>query len=490
MNRITVLLIAVLFTLLNSVRAQDIDLLIKNGHLIDPKNNIDGTMDVAIKDNKILEVAKNIPSNRAQTVVDAKGLYVTPGFIDLHSHAQFPKSREFQAHDGVTTALELEVGVYPVAEWYESQGTSALINFGASVSHLAARAKVKDGIDIGHLTSLKGFKIARQSTRWERESANNSEIEQLIINLNQGLEEGALGVGLPLQYTSGATREEIFRVFKFAAKKNTTIFVHLRFSGNNEIDGGVAALQEIIANVATTGASTHVAHITSTGLNQTPQMIEMIDDANARGFDLSLETYPYTAASTMIASTFFDPGWQQRYGISYGDLLYIKTNKRLTEENFQMYREQGGLVITHMIPPDIALYAVQQPSVLIASDAIGFIKGRGHPRAAGTFARVLGHYAREQKALTLMQALRKMTIMPAKRLAEYVPQMRNKGRLQVGADADITIFNLETIIDKATYENPMQHSKGIEYVIVNGELVIKDGKLIQGNKPGRPIRNN
>ncbi|MGR9053347.1 MAG: amidohydrolase family protein [Gammaproteobacteria bacterium] len=464
------------------------DIVITEGRIIDPETAFDAVRNLAVDQGKIVKITSEPLQGRA--TIDAKGLAVAPGFIDLHSHAQFPESRKFQAHDGVTTALELEVGVYPVAAWYDAQGGSALINFGATVSHLAARANVMDGLSIGHLTSPKGFEIARRSDRWVKDAANASETERLVRALDRGLSEGALGVGLPLQYTAGASREEIFRVFKLAAQKDATLFNHLRFSGNTQVDGGIAGLQEILGNAAATGASAHIAHITSSGIRQTSDMVEMIVGAKAQGLEISMEAYPYTAASTALGSAFFDPGWQQRYGIDYGDLVYVKTNERLTEENFLKYRAQGGLVIAHMIPGDITLFAVRHPSVMIASDALNFINGNGHPRAAGTFARVLGRYVREKKALPLMQALRKMTIMPAQRLEKYVPQMRTKGRVQVGADADLTLFNPNTVIDTATYENPMRYSAGIEYVIVNGKLIIEEGELIDGVFPGRPIRNS
>ena len=133
--------------------------------------------------------------------------------------------------------------------------------------------------------------------------------------------------------------------------------------------------------------------------------------------------------------------------------------------------------------------AIAHPGVMIASDGVPFVNGTGHPRGAGTFARVLGHYVREKKTLGLMDALAKMTILPARRVETVAPAMRNKGRIAVVADADITVFDPATVVDRATFEKPTQTSTGISYVLVNGTFVVKDGQLVKGAMPGRPIRS-
>jgi dihydroorotase len=206
--------------------------------------------------------------------------------------------------------------------------------------------------------------------------------------------------------------------------------------------------------------------------------------------DITTEVYPYTAACTMLESAMFDPGWQDNLKINYGDLTWAATGERLTRETFERYRKQGGWVIMHLMKDENIERAIAHPGVIIASDGVPFIGGKGHPRGAGTFARVLGHYSRDKKLLPLMDALAKMTILPARRLEGFVPAMKAKGRMAVGADADITVFDPATVLDLATFEAPTTPSAGIAHVIVNGTLVVRDGQLVKGAMPGRGVRVN
>jgi hypothetical protein len=251
--------------------------------------------------------------------------------------------------------------------------------------------------------------------------------------------------------------------------------------------GVVDATQEVLADALVSGGALHIVHITSMGLRQTSLLLQMIEAARTRGVDVSTEAYPYTAGSTALDSAVFNPGWQERLGISYSEIQWVATGERLNAETFAKYRAQGGNVVIHSIPEDVVRQALRNPLVMIASD--GFINsGKGHPRGAGCYARVLGYYVRDEKVLPLMEALRRMTLMPAQRLEAAVPQMRNKGRIKMGADADITVFDPATVKDQATFEKPAQYSTGIPYVLVNGVLVVRNGELVADAAPGVAIR--
>jgi N-acyl-D-aspartate/D-glutamate deacylase len=264
-----------------------------------------------------------------------------------------------------------------------------------------------------------------------------------------------------------------------AARWKVPIFTHVR---SMTID----AMQEVIANGAATGVPLHIVHVNSMSLGALPVVLDLIDSARKRGLDITTEAYPYTAASTFLESTMFDEGWQERLGISYQDLQWVPTGERLTRDTFERYRKQGGVVIMHLMKPEWIQRAMASPFVMIASDGMPYAPG-AHPRSAGTFSRVLGFYSREQKVLPLMQALAKMTIMPARRLETFAPAMKNKGRLKVGADADITVFDAATVKDTATFEKGLSFSAGIEHVLVNGVAVVRDGKTIANAFPGRAV---
>jgi dihydroorotase len=217
----------------------------------------------------------------------------------------------------------------------------------------------------------------------------------------------------------------------------------------------------------------------------------LINGARARGLDVTTEAYPYNASATALQSAIFDPGFQQRLGIDYKDLLWPATGERLTAESFERYRKQGGLVIGFVIPDSAPDQAYRIPHVIVASDGgIQLQDGKflGHPRGAGTHARILGRFVRERGVISLMDAVRKMTLLPAQRLEIVDPDMKRKGRIQAGADADLVIFDPARVIDRATFEQPAQYSDGIVHVMVNGTLVVRNSSLVPGAAPGRALR--
>jgi N-acyl-D-aspartate/D-glutamate deacylase len=451
------------------------DLVIANGRVMDPETGLDTIRNVGIRAGKISAISET-PIQGAATI-DAKGLVVAPGFIDLHEHGQEPRNYQFQAHDGVTTSLELEAGTDDVDRWYAAREEKSLINFGVSIGHIPVRMKVMH--DPG--TFLPTGDAAHRT-------ASVEELAQIEQQMEKGFQRGALAEGMGVNYTAAATHSEIVDMFRIAAKYGASVHVHLRYGGIKEPVTGLAALEEVLAAAASTGAPLHVVHITSMGLRDTPDLIAMVEGAQRHGLDVTTECYPYTAGSTLLQSAVFDPGWQESMGITYKDIQWTDTGERLTADTFEKYRKQGGVVVIHSIPEQAARTAVANPIVMIASDGMLITGAKVHPRGQGTFSRVLGHYVREEKALDLMTALRKMTLMPAQRLEKRAPAFHDKGRIRVGADADITIFDPARVIDKATYEEPLQYSEGISFVLVNGVPVVKNGQLVDGVFPGQPAR--
>jgi dihydroorotase len=448
---------------------------IANGRVMDPESGLDAVRNVGISGGKIRVISTD--TLQGKSTVDAKGLVVAPGFIDLHEHGQEQRNYQFQAHDGVTTSLELEAGTADVASWYADREGKSLINFGVSIGHIPVRMKVLH--DPG--TFLPTGDAAHRA-------ATSQELAEISAEMEKGFRQGALAEGMGVNYTAAASHWEIVEMFRIAARHGASVHVHLRYAGLKEPTTGLAALEEVLAAAAATGAPLHVVHITSMGLKYTPQLISMVEGAQRHGLDVTTECYPYTAGSTALQSAIFDPGWQESMGITYKDVQWTETGERLTAENFEKYRKIGGIVVIHSIPEEAARTAVANPIVMIASDGMPITGSKVHPRGQGTFSRVLGHYVREEKALDLMLALRKMTLMPAQRLEKRAPMFKDKGRIRVGADADITVFDAARIIDKATYEEPLKYSEGIQFVFVNGVAVLKEGQLVEGVFPGRAAR--
>ena len=468
---------------LSSQAAESFDVVIANGRVMDPESGLDAVRNVGIRGGKITAIS-NAPLEGKQTI-DAKGLVVAPGFIDLHEHGQQPRNYQFQAHDGLTTSLELEAGTDDVDKWYAEREGKSLINFGVSIGHIPTRIRVLAGAQAG--ASLSSSHSPAVDAANHRE-ATPEELAKLREAMEKGFQQGALAEGMGINYTPGASHWEIVEMFRVAAKYSAPVHVHLRYSSLLEPETGLNAIEEVIAAAAATGASLHVVHITSMGLKNTPQLIEMVAGAQKQGLDVTTECYPYTASSTYLDSAIFDEGWQEKYGITYKDLQWAETGERLTAETFAKYRKQGGVVVIHEIPPEAARAAVASPIVMIGSDGMPITGPKVHPRGQGTFSRVLGHYVREEKALDLMTALKKMTLMPAERLEKRAPMFKDKGRIRLGADADITVFDASRVIDKATFEEPLQYSGGIQFVLVNGVAVVRDGQLIDGVFPGRAAR--
>ncbi len=457
------------------------DLVLANGRVMDPATGLDSVRHVGINGDSIAAISATPLSGTV--VVDVANLVVAPGFIDLHAHGQTPGDMALQAQDGVTTALELEMGAYPVAAWYRSMEGRAPINYGATVSHRLARFAVfHPGLETStDALSRAAIAALGPNPAGANQPAGPAQLDSLAAAMTRGLDEGALGIGFGINYTPAATPAEIERLFRVAAERKVPAFVHTRAFG-------IGPIREIIATARTTGAALHIVHIGSSSIGDLPEALAVIDSAKAAGLDLTTEVYPYTAASTAIESAIFNPGWQDNFKISYGDVVWALTGERLTRESFDRYRKQGGWVIIHMMKAENVERAIAHPGVMIASDGVPFVNGTGHPRGAGTFARVLGFYSRERRVLPLMEALAKMTLLPARRLEAHVPAMRNKGRIAVGADADITVFDPATVLDRATFEQPTRTSAGIPFVLVAGTFVVRDGKLVADAVPGRPIR--
>jgi len=447
------------------------DLVLHGGRVIDPETSLDAVRDVGIRNGQIVVISDQPLSGKR--VIDTTALVVAPGFIDLHQHDLSPDGMRLKAMDGVTTALELEIGPPDVRKFLDERQNTSVINFGTTASHPWARAYAFD-------VQPKTGELIPSSGDDTNKPATAEQIQRMQQRLRHQIDAGGLGIGMGIQYTPGASRSEIIEMFRVAAERDMPVFVHMR--GDR-----VESVSEVIAAAAVTGAPLHIVHINSSCLREAPECLRMVAGARARGLDVTTEAYPYIAGMTQINSALFNPGWQEKILATYSDIMIPATGERLTRERFDELHAspKPQLVIIFNNSQTVVDGIIENPLVMIASDG-----GPGHPRNAGTFGRVYDEYVRQRGTLTVMEVVRKMSYMPAVRLEKSTPQARKKGRLQVGADADVVVFDPETFRDQSTFEKPAVPTTGVRYLLVNGALVVDGGRLVSGVMPGKAITSN
>ncbi|MGA2345090.1 MAG: amidohydrolase family protein [Candidatus Sulfotelmatobacter sp.] len=455
--------------------AQQYDVVVEGGRVMDPETGLDAVRNVGIREGRIASISTAPLSGRR--VIHAAGLVVAPGFIDLHQHAQDTASQRVKAFDGVTTALEMEIGAPDVTQFLKAKEGRSLIHYGTTASQVAARALVFGA-------PLPEGTILPKSGAATDQLATPEQIQRIQQRLRDEIDAGALGIGMGIEYTPGATRLEVIDVFRVAAERRLPVYTHMRSAGHVEPGSGIQSTEEVIGAAAITGAALHIVHINSTCLRDSLECISLIEGARARGLDVTTEAYPYIAGMTAINSAVFNPGWREKLGIDYGNLVVPDTGEHLTKERFDELHNSSKpqWVLIFSNTQEIVDAVIPNPLVMIASDGI-----ESHPRNAGTFARVLAQYVRQKKTLSLMEALRKMTLMPAQMLERSTPGAHRKGRVQEGADADVVIFDPQTIADRSTFEKPMEPSVGVQYLLVGGTVVIDEGKMVPNVFPGRPL---
>ena len=458
--------------------AQDAyDLVISNGRVIDPETGLDAVRHVGIAGGVIAAVSDQPLHGRNE--IDASHRVVAPGFIDRNTYTLGPGLFRARAADGVTTVLNLEQGAHDVDAAYRSVAGSALVNYGFAADHTGARLVVTHDPE----AAVTGGTIEAYPSAPARDRAlTEAESTELLRHLRRGLEDGAIAIGMGPEYLPGATNSEIFAVFSLAAEHAVPVQIHVR-EWNPVTDH--QEIYEPIAAAAITGGRVHLSHMNSVANKYIDRYLRFVDASSGNGIAITTECYPYTAGMAGITSSLFD-GWENwpeerfaRFRLPGGEILNRQT--------FAARHAEGGMVILEIAKPEWVDACVAHPATQIASDG-SWEQGETHPRVAGTHSRVLGHYVRERRLLTLESAIRKMTLLPALALQGAAPQLARKGRLQQGMDADLTVFDPEAIADRATYEQPTLPPQGIDIVIVNGVIVVRNGEVVDGVTPGAAIR--
>jgi N-acyl-D-aspartate/D-glutamate deacylase len=471
-----ILLLASGLLLAQLASAATYDVVLQGGRVIDPETGLDAVRNVGITGGTIMRVTAGPLAGRR--VIDAAGLVVAPGFVDLHQHGQSEEDGRIKALDGVTTALETEIGVPDVATFLQQKQGHSLINYGTTASHAAARARA-------FAAPIAAPLLVPPAGTATDLPATPEQLQRIDGRLRSELDAGALGIGMGIQYTPGASRLEVIETFRLAASRGVPVFTHVRSFGRIEPGSSIEAVSEVIGAAAVTGASLHIAHINSSCLADALECISLVAGARARGLDVTTEAYPYVAGMTDLRSALFNAGWREKVGVGYDALQLPASGERLTEQRFnELRRSPDPVRVLIFVNREEAVDAViAQPLVMIASDGEA-----SHPRNSGTYSRILSRYVREQGSVTLADAIRKMSLMPAQRLEKSTPAARRKGRVQEGADADLVVFDARTVSDHSTYANPREPSTGMRYVLVGGTVLVDQGRVVPDTFPGQAVR--
>lgn len=447
------------------------EIAILGGRVMDPASGYDHVANVGIDGGSVQEISKDAITGT--TTIDATGLVVSPGWIDILSYEPNTYGIWYKIADGVTTNLELH-GVEARATDHFAKWTSdenkPPTHFGGAFSDKWARSAATGlGID---------------------DAATSAQIDQLVAMCDEDLNNGYIAVDFEPEYTPGVSFEEIKALAEVAKAHDVPCTFHGRYSDDVEPGTNKETLDEILRVANETGARVHVEHIISTGGTFTmAQSLATLEEARAAGVEVTACMYPYDFWATYLLSPRFNSGWQDRFHISYEDLVVVGTGERLSASSFASYQAQQKNLLTaaYAIPEDDVRTALKADWVMLGSDAILEEGNRNHPRSTGCFSRAIGRYTRDLGVIDLMSALAKATILPAKLTERGAPAMRKKGRLQIGADADITIFDPATLIDRSTVETPGVEAEGVRYVLVAGQVVRDLAGNHQEVRPGVPI---
>lgn len=441
---------------------------IAGGRVIDPASGFDRVAHVGVDGGRIAAVS--LDPLRGRTPIDASGRVVSPGFIDILSYEPNDYGIWFKIADGVTTNLGMHGINARAADFFARfQAEGSPCHYGGAWDGPFARFDLL-GIDPG-------------------DAATTAQLDELAADCRQGLADGWIGVDLEPEYTPGADYEELRRLAAVAAEVGVPVFVHGRYSDNTPPGTNTDTIDEIVRLARDTGCASHVEHLVSTGGTfSMSESLAALQRARDEGLDVTACMYPYDYWATFLASPRFADGWQERFRITYEDLVVAGTGERVTEASFAALRDDNVLVAAFAIPHADVTTCLQSPFVMIGSDAILEPGNNNHPRATGCFSRVLGRYVREQDTIGLAEALAKMTILPARRLEAAAPALARKGRLQRGADADIVVFDPDTVEDRSTVADPARKAVGIEWVLVLGQVVQEPGVVQRTDvRPGLPI---
>ncbi len=481
--------------------AQDYDLVITGGRVMDPETLFDDIANVGIKDGRIVAISKDALTG-AETV-DATGHIVAPGFIDTHFHFQAPIGYRLGLRDGLTSSMDFEMGCAGsyVAAWYEARAGVTQANYGCAVSHEFARAMFIDGSDGGDYL-INGPIAAyetRKKTGWSVTRPTLEQGNAILEEIDKGLQAGAPGIGSTVGYMrDGVSSREMFEVQKVGARYGRATGAHTRYTLGTDTTENNGA-QELVANALALDAPAIVLHFNNPGWRLAHQMIIGLQE---QGHNIWGEIYPYAAGSTTINASFLEPkSWIDEMGKRYEDtMLDPVTGEYYTLETYKatVASEPTRPIVIFKMPAEDQAKWLTLKGVTMASDAVGAEPylgpwdfpldqvGGTHPRTAGSRGATI-RLGRENN-IPMMQLMSILSYNAAKHLGDTgLKFMQERGRIQTGMVADIVVFDPELFTDNSTYEKGAIPSTGMKAVIVNGVVTVSDDKVLPVFA-GQPIR--
>jgi len=489
---------------------QPYDLLIRGGSVIDGTGGPARRADVAVRDGRIASVAADVKGAAAR-VIEAEGLVVAPGFIDVHSHDDAAvianPGVDFKVMQGVTTDIvgNCGVGLAPAGEVFQTFLQAGLSNVLGSVPEITWRTfgeymdAVEEARPALNVACLAPHGVIRFGTLGlESRPPERHELATMREYAIEAMDAGAVGLSTGLIYPPGAFAEtpELIELAKVAAEAGGLYVSHIRDEGPGLLD----AVAEAIEIGREAGLPVQISHLKAAGRanwGRTKDSIRLIERSRSEGVDVAFDAYPYTAGSTILGALARGPVAADPDAVIVAS---VRERREYEGKTISQIAEMLGLPAPEALsrvlqeePDAVAIFFIMDEAdvrrvlkhelCMIGSDGLPS-GGKPHPRLYGTFPRVLGRYAREEGLLTLEEAVRKMTAQPAQRFG-----LGRRGEVREGWFADLVVLDPRTVADIATYEEPRQYPTGIEYVTVNGELVVDDGKQTQA-RPGRVIRRD
>ncbi|GEM80563.1 hypothetical protein [Vibrio superstes] len=496
---------------LAEIEGKPFDIVIENGRVVDPASGTDAVLNVGVVDGRIAAVSAEAFSAKQTSnakVIDATGLVVAPGFIDTHTHGMDHVTNRAMLTDGTTSMGDLEYGSLKVDEFYSKRVGASAVNYFTAAGHEFARIQTMDGVEGGENTFVYPIRAKAMATgnQWATRHATPEEFQAQKDLLEKELQDGAISISTTIGYFGSVSRtREVWDLQKLAHKYGAGFSGHFRMLPWDQApQENAMGLKEIMANGMSLGQPVLISHNNNHGWRE---IEDMLQHARSNGQLVWAEQYPWAAGSPNLGAPPLNLENFKRWNMTpEKNIFHPGLNHFLTTEEFsKLKKESPETVVTWFARPEAWVpHFCAQPNMVIANDALPLMKKdntfptldtpldelTGHPRASGSRAICL-RMAREE-GIPLSRVVNNASTYSAKMLCKSgVDDMCERGRVEEGMVADITMFDPETVTETANYtDKQVSQSAGIPHVIVNGQMAVENGEYLQNMDAGQPIRRD